>query len=198
MPRPAQWLTGPGGAAVVNQEDLQEAALPFSGIKSPVGVAVQNETVYITDGLGEQVLTLADLSHQEQLPFKELAFPDGVAVDTAGTVYVTDYAGGRVVKLPSASASQTELSQFVGLTTPVGVAVDNLETVHVTDTRTNRVLKLPKGATQSTDLPFAGLTYPRGVAAEGDAGEETPFGRYRLLKLLGQGGMGRCGALATP
>jgi serine/threonine-protein kinase len=33
------------------------------------------------------------------LPFSDLGNPEGVAVDSAGTVTVTDYGNGRVLKL---------------------------------------------------------------------------------------------------
>jgi serine/threonine protein kinase, bacterial len=35
------------------------------------------------------------------LPFTGLNKPDGVAVDTAGNLYVTDLSNNRVVKLPA-------------------------------------------------------------------------------------------------
>jgi serine/threonine protein kinase, bacterial len=37
---------------------------------------------------------------QTELPFTGLNHPEGVAVDGAGSVYVTDYRNNRVVKLP--------------------------------------------------------------------------------------------------
>ncbi|WP_433762262.1 hypothetical protein [Nocardia sp. CA-135398] len=39
-------------------------------------------------------------SSQTALPFTGVTLPTGVAVDTAGTVYVTDMGNDRVVKLP--------------------------------------------------------------------------------------------------
>jgi serine/threonine-protein kinase len=35
------------------------------------------------------------------LPFTGLNSPNGVAVDTAGNLYVTDFGNDRVVKLPA-------------------------------------------------------------------------------------------------
>jgi glucose/arabinose dehydrogenase len=81
---------------------------------------------------------------QVELPFTGLTNPDGVAVDTAGSVYVTDDNNNRVLKLPAGSNSQVELP-FRGLTNPRGVAVDTAGNVGVTDFYNNRVLKLPAG-----------------------------------------------------
>ena len=65
----------------------------------------------------------------------------GVAVDTAGTVYMTDPYNQRVVKL--ASGSTPEVVVFSGRGQPHGVAVDSAGNVYVTDSTT--VLKLPAG-----------------------------------------------------
>jgi DNA-binding beta-propeller fold protein YncE len=61
-------------------------------------------------------------SPQVVLPFTGLGDPEGVAVDSAGDLYVTD--ANRVLKLPAGSASQ-EVVPFSGLTNSAGVAVDS-------------------------------------------------------------------------
>nr|3WW7_A Chain A, Pizza2 protein [synthetic construct]3WW7_B Chain B, Pizza2 protein [synthetic construct]3WW7_C Chain C, Pizza2 protein [synthetic construct] len=81
---------------------------------------------------------------QTVLPFTGLNTPNGVAVDSAGTVYVTDHGNNRVVKLAAGSNTQTVLP-FTGLNTPNGVAVDSAGTVYVTDHGNNRVVKLAAG-----------------------------------------------------
>ena len=84
------------------------------------------------------------------LPFTDLNEPWGVAVDTAGNVYITEAAeagvnntgNNRVLKLPAGSNTPVELP-FTGLTSPGGVAVDSAGNVYVADWSNNRVLKLP-------------------------------------------------------
>ena len=51
---------------------------------------------------------------QTVLPFTGLSSPQGVAVDTAGSVYVVDYRNNRVVKLAAGSTTQDVLP-FTGL-----------------------------------------------------------------------------------
>jgi len=111
-------------------------------------------------------------SGQTVLPFAGLNHPFGVALDTAGTVYVADADNNRVVKLAAGASAQTVLP-FVrgdlisaGLYHPNGVAVDTAGGVYVTDADQNRVVKLAVGASTQTELPFAGLHYPFGVAVD--------------------------------
>ena len=69
---------------------------------------------------------------QVVLPFTGLDYPEGVAVDGAGNVYVTDSGNKRVLKLAVGASTPTELP-FTGLSNPEGVAVDGTGTVYVTD-----------------------------------------------------------------
>jgi DNA-binding beta-propeller fold protein YncE len=61
-------------------------------------------------------------SHVE-LPFTGLKNPTGVAVDTTGNVYVTDFFNNRVLKRLPGSNAPVELP-FTGLHLPIGVGVD--------------------------------------------------------------------------
>jgi serine/threonine-protein kinase len=102
------------------------------------------------------------------LPFNGLDFrlsPGGVAVDSAGSVYVTsEDMFGRVVKLMAGSSAPTVLP-FSGLYQPQGLAVDTNGALYVADFN-NRVVKLAAGANTQSVLPFTGLNYPEGVAVD--------------------------------
>jgi serine/threonine-protein kinase len=69
-------------------------------------------------------------------------------VDSAGNLYVADFANGRVVELAAGSSTQTVLP-FTGLSGPLGVAVDGADNLYVTDPFNNRVVKL----TAASDTP---------------------------------------------
>lgn len=66
-----------------------------------------------------------------ELPFVGLDHPYDVAVDGAGTVYVTDSGHNRVVALTAGSATPVHLP-FADLSFPAGVTVDRDDSVYVT------------------------------------------------------------------
>lgn len=126
-------------------------------------------------------------SGQTVLPFNGIDFrlsPGGVALDGAGSVYVTSEGMyGRVVKLAPGSSAPTVLP-FDGLYQPQGLAIDGAGTVYVTDFN-NRVVALAAGSNKQTVLAFTGLNYPEGVAvdAQGDV-FVADRGNSRVVELM--------------
>jgi serine/threonine protein kinase, bacterial len=122
-------------------------------------------------------------SAQIPLPFTDVRLATGVAVDSAGTAYVTDVGTDRVVRLASGAEAATPLP-FSGLKNPRDVAVDAAGDVYVADSSNDRVLRLTAGAPAATPLPFSGLNDPRGVAVS-PAGDVfvTDRGNDRVLRL---------------
>ena len=99
------------------------------------------------------------------LPFTGFNHPGGVAVDTAGDVYVVDGDNFRVVELAAGSNAQTVLP-LTGLKNPQGVAVDTIGNVYVVDGNDKRVVELAAGSNTQTAMPFTGLNLPFGVAVD--------------------------------
>jgi serine/threonine protein kinase, bacterial len=157
-------------SAASKQPTSGQTALPFDNIDfrlSPGGVALDKAgDVYVTsEGMYGRVVELAPgSSNPTVLPFSGLYQPQGLAVDSAGAVYVADF-NNRVVKLTSGSTAQSVLP-FTGLNYPEGVAVDGQGNVYVADRGNNRVLKLAAGSNTQTVLPFTGLKNPDGVAVD--------------------------------
>lgn len=125
-------------------------------------------------------------SGQSVMPFNGIDFrlsPGGVAVDSAGNVYVTSEGMyGRVVKLSAGSSAATVLP-FHGLYQPQGLAVDGAGTVYVADFN-NRVLSMAAGSNDQKTLPFSGLNYPEGVAVDSQgAVYVADRGNSRVLKV---------------
>ncbi|BBY27031.1 serine/threonine-protein kinase PknD [Mycolicibacterium sediminis] len=101
-------------------------------------------------------------SSQTVLPFTGIPVAAGVAVDDAGTTYVTGIGTDRVMRLEVGASDATELP-FSGLKNPRDVAVDAKGDVYVTDSSNDRVMWLPAGARAAIPLPFSGLNDPRGI-----------------------------------
>ena len=119
----------------------------------------------------------------QTLPFTGLNRPYGVAVDAAGSVYVTEENNNRVVKLAAGSTTQSVLP-FTGLNHPRGVAVDAVGDMYVVDNGNNRVVELAAGSTTESVLPFTGLNEPIDVVVD-TAGNlyVTDENNDRVLKL---------------
>jgi sugar lactone lactonase YvrE len=153
-----------------------QTVLPFTGLKLSTGVVNYSIAALAVDGAGNlyvadsgnnRVLKLAPgSSAQTVLPFAGLGGPSGVALDTAGDVYVSDPGldtghGGRVVELAAGASTQTVLPP-TGRHVPDSVAVDTAGNVYtaVFDSNgrsiTNYLIKLAVGADKWTPLPSAG------------------------------------------
>jgi uncharacterized protein (TIGR03437 family) len=116
-----------------------------------------------------------------------LAYPSGVAVDTAGILYVADTRNSRIRKVTPNGAISTVAGngsyRFSGdggpalsatLNTPGGVTVDSAGNVYLTDTLNNRVRKVTPGGIITT------------IAGNGSRGYS------------GDGGLATSAALYTP
>ncbi|HUE03259.1 MAG TPA: Ig-like domain repeat protein, partial [Bryobacteraceae bacterium] len=87
----------------------------------------------------------------------------GVAVDAAGDLFVADFVGGVLLKLPAGGGAQTTVAS--GLSNPDGVAVDGVGNVYVAEAGANRVTELL--AAGGTVTYASGLSNPNGLAVDG-------------------------------
>jgi DNA-binding beta-propeller fold protein YncE len=141
----------------------------LQAVEEQLDVCEKDELEHKLQALG------AGSSTQTVLPLIDLRDADGVAVDGAGSVYVVDSAGNRVLTLAAGPGTwkrmvgwtQTQaVAPFVGLDVPAGVAVDAAGNVYVADTGNNRVVALAVGSSAPSVLAFAGLDVPAGVAVD--------------------------------
>jgi len=148
------------------------------------GVAVDRTTgdIYVTDGFTERTSGIVQKFNSSgvfQLAWgtagsgngQFLNGAGGVAVDSAGNVYVTDLGNHRVEKFTSAGSfisswggSGTGNGQFGG---PQGIVIDATDNVYVADTGNHRIQKFNTGGTFVTKWGANGI---------GDGQFDSPFG----------------------
>lgn len=120
-----------------------------SSLSSAWGVAVRSGSVFVSDPTANKIYKI-DQSKAGQTDERvwavgtsgtgDLQFdaPAGVALDSAGNIYVADNGNGRVQKLTASGAFAADIGAGV-LTFPVGVAVDSINNLYVSDETLNTV-----------------------------------------------------------
>jgi sugar lactone lactonase YvrE len=129
--------------------------------------------VYIVDNGTGSVEKVPPMSPQTT-PITGLNSPQGIAVDSAGNVYITNTAVNEVLKYPAGGGSPVSIA--TGLNKPQGVAVDDVGNVYIADTGNNRIVEVPHSGSQFTvPLGTEGTTpvtlnspYDVAVDSEGD------------------------------
>ena len=138
-----------------------------------IGILISISSLFASAFVSSSLLygqTVTFAGTQTTLPASGLSFPLGVAVDSAGDVFIADYSG-QVLELPKTGTGygpQTTLP-FSGLDVTQGVAVDNAGDVFLPDQGHDRVVELPRTETgygPQTTLPASGLSGPTGVAVD--------------------------------
>jgi serine/threonine-protein kinase len=129
----------------------------------PAVLAVIAVVVYMAVA-GKQESAPTNL-RQTVLPFTGLREPQGLSVDSGGTVYVADTMHNRILAL-SAGSNDPAVLPFEGLNSPSGVTADNTGTVYVNDSGNKRVLVLPSGSRKQTQLAFTDLDHPTGLTVD--------------------------------
>jgi sugar lactone lactonase YvrE len=154
-----------------NAKKPKQSGSITDGLSEPVNDAVDSTgTLYVANN-GNSTVTeypLGSTSPSVTLS-TELVNPNGIAVDGAGTVYVTSgaYVGQcYVLVFPKGATSPSE--QINGLDLPIGLAVDKKGDLFVGDAVANAVWEVPKGSTTPKNLNLTELSDPTGVSVDPD------------------------------
>jgi uncharacterized protein (TIGR03437 family) len=160
---------GGGGGSFSGDGGLATSA----SLHYPVGVAVDSSlNLYIADSENERIRevffngTIATVAGNGKLGFSgdggsavtaSLNYPQGVAVDSAGNLYIADYLNGRVREVSSGTittvAGGGNPPDGIGdggpatsaLLFPSGVAVDSAGNLYIADAANNRIRKVSNG-----------------------------------------------------
>jgi sugar lactone lactonase YvrE len=101
---------------------------------------------------------------------QHISEPNGVAVDSAGNVYVSDATANAIWEAPAVSTNQPFTLSFSGLSNPAGLAIDPSGNLYVADSGNKRILEMARA---NPTVPFGSVAEDLSTAS-GVAG--TPVG----------------------
>jgi phage tail-like protein len=132
----------------------------------PAGMALQGDSLYMADRAHGRVLCLR-LPRLELRRVVEggLTEPTGVAVDSAGWLYVLDRATKRVLRFDARGAADT--SYAPAATEPLFLALDANDRLYVSDASAEAVLIFDTSGTKAGEISSAGMR-PRALAVHGE------------------------------
>ena len=141
-----------------------------TGIDLPVNAAVDLHGMLYVANNGNSTVTeypFGATSPSVTLSGGQLVYPNGIAVDNKGTVYVTSGAtAGSCYVLVYPKGSSTPSEQIDGFDLPVGLAIDKSGNLYVGDALQDVVWEVPSGSTTPTKLSLDGLDDPVGLAID--------------------------------
>jgi sugar lactone lactonase YvrE len=153
-----------------NKKNPKQNGSITTGIDLPVNDAVDlHGTLYVANNGNSSVTEypFGTTSPSVTLTGGPLVYPNGIAVNNKGTVYVTSGATAGlcyVLVYPKGASSPSE--QINGFDLPVGLAIDKSGNLYVADALQNVVWKVPKGSTTPSKLSLSGLDDPVGLAID--------------------------------
>ena len=153
-----------------NKKNPKQTGSITTGINVPVNVAVDRHGMLYVANNGNSTVTeypFGKTSPSVTLSGSQLVYPNGIAVDNNGTVYVTSGAtAGSCYVLVYPKGASTPSEQIGGFDLPVGLAVDKSGNLYVGDALQNAVWEVPEGSTTPSNLDLSGLDDPTGVAID--------------------------------
>jgi sugar lactone lactonase YvrE len=129
----------------------------------------------LVQGIGQGPAVAFSPSPQAALAFTGLGYPQSIAVDAAGDVYITDLDNGNLLELPGGAGPQVTV--LSGLSDPYGVAVDGAGDVYVTELFNGNVHEIPSGGGSPSVITSFGSSGAAGLAldAAGDLFVVLPY-----------------------
>jgi len=169
MPETGSWTATPNATwlylSSANQSGIGSTNVVFSFDANPGGtrsgtLTIGGQTLTVTQA-GSTYVTAGTVT---ALVNSGLSQPNGVAVDGAGNVYISDFNNNAVYKWTPTNNTMTSL--FSGMFQPDGLAVDSTGNVYVAVYGSGIVQKWTATNNTVTTL-FGGLDHPEAVAVDG-------------------------------
>lgn len=158
-----------GGSVAAIHADGRPLALKWiEGLKSPAGLKIHGDKLYAVERTGVAVIDLATGSITARLPIAGAKFPNDLAFDDRGTLYVTDSGASRIYRLAGGRAEIW--LEADALRKPNGIHFDQGRLL-VGNTGDGTILTIDP-ATRAVSL-FATLGadfYPDGLTGDGAGG----------------------------
>lgn len=186
------YASGVGGQVVVSHPDGTETRFEVPGAPdSAVGLAVgPDDDLYISNAETNRVFRRADDgdlvlvagggngSGDGNALAAELAWPNGMALDGDGTLYLAETAASRVRRITPDGSIETVRASLDGapveFTRPWAVAVDDVGNLYVADSGNDRVVQIELASGRASIVPSTeGRNEPAGRRCEG--GLKDPF-----------------------
>ncbi len=123
-------------------------------------LTIAGQTLFVTQG-GTNVLSAGSLTTLAASGFNQ---PKGVAVDSAGNLYIADTSNNAIKKWTRTNNTVTTL--ISGLNQPGGVAVDTAGNVFIADSQNYAIKKWTASNAVVTTIVSSGLNRPAGVAVD--------------------------------
>ncbi len=146
------------------------AVVFFSGVNN-IGTVLANVPIYGI-GSGPQIaynsgtVTIIDPTVNGE----GLSYPEGVAVDGLGDLFIADSYQNRIVEVPASGGSSIAVDPSVNgeeLNSPIGVAVDGAGDLFIVDAGHSRVVEMPAGGGTAVAIDPTGLSNPNSIAVDG-------------------------------
>lgn len=168
-----------GGTCTIGTPYNVNATCAVNVIFSPKYSGVRYGAVMLSDNSGNVIGTayLQGTGTGPQTSFlpdtlsslgSSLGYPQGIAVDGSGNLYIADAINAAVYKETLSNGAYTQSAIGTGFTEPYGVAVDGAGNVYVADGGNHAVYKeTPSNSSYVQTVIGYGFSFPMGVAVDG-------------------------------
>jgi hypothetical protein len=153
-----------------NKKNPKQSGTITTGIDLPVNVAVNRHGMLYVANNGNSTVTeypFGATSPSVTLSSGQLVYPNGIAVDKKGAVFVTSGAtAGSCYVLVYPKGAKAPSERINGFDLPVGLAIDKDGNLYVGDALQNVVWEVPRDSQTPIKLTLNGLDDPVGLAID--------------------------------